>query len=343
MTIPTAEELRARFGQVKGGADTPLNNTWDCQVSDTSTEAEVLTAGFLDAVVEKLRRGDQVIFRTSNGGTVTTNVINITPPVQVKNVTGNGVTFIQPFIDGAIFFGVTTPELAAQSFNLIWDDTNQNLGIGGPPDPSASLDVKFTTQPLGVRLSGGTEVQRDAIISPVESLIFYNFITKAYDYFNGSIWRSFIYNPARANLYVSASAETTISTSNVYVKIAGTTTENLLRDFTSGADMQLTYTGTETHVFEVNVSMSLESSSAQEEFQVALFVDTGGGFVLHVPSEMDEQVRDANKSDALSFNTLIQLSLNDKIELQVKNITSPASIDNCTANKLTWIITQNGS
>jgi len=64
--------------------------------------------------------------------------------------------------------------------------SNGNVGIGGSPVTSAKLAVVSTTS--GVSLCPMTSTQRNAISSPMESLIIYNLTDHKYQYWNGSAW-----------------------------------------------------------------------------------------------------------------------------------------------------------
>ena len=67
----------------------------------------------------------------------------------------------------------------------------QNVGInntGAAPDNSSMLDVVSTTK--GLLLPRMTTTQRNAIVSPAQSLLIYNTTDSCYQGFIGSVWRS---------------------------------------------------------------------------------------------------------------------------------------------------------
>jgi uncharacterized protein (TIGR02145 family) len=74
-------------------------------------------------------------------------------------------------------------------FYCIAISTYAQVGIntdGSSPNPSAILDVKSST--MGVLMPRMTNVERDAIVSPVEGLIIFNSDEKKLQIFNGSVW-----------------------------------------------------------------------------------------------------------------------------------------------------------
>lgn len=67
----------------------------------------------------------------------------------------------------------------------------QNVGINNtntPPDASSILDVQSTTQ--GVLFPRLTTAQRNAIVSPAQSLMIYNVTTKCFEFWENGTWQT---------------------------------------------------------------------------------------------------------------------------------------------------------
>jgi len=339
MAIPTPEQLRARFGQIKGGADTQNNNSWDCQVSDLSTKTEVFGAGFLDAVVEKLRVGDEVKMRTSDEGTVTVNITSNTVPVAVIDKTG-GVNFVPPVLNNQqIVFGDGT-NVPAQDVNFVYDSATETMAIGrATVVPDASLFLQNPVHLFGVN-SGGTAQRDSAAIFP--GAVYSNLETGRLNYTdNIPVWHEVakltdipaIGARSYGGLYISSETQTSIITINVYEKVDGTTTSSLLQDFTMPANNRLTYTGGTTKVFNVDVTMSLEGTSGGDIYEIALFKNA----VVQPGSEMREQIKDLDDPDTTGFNALISLETNDFVEVFIRNLNSATD---ATAMNMTVVATE---
>ena len=122
--------------------------------------------------------------------------------------------------------------------------------------------------------------------------------------------------------YVSTAAETTISTQDVFVKAAGTTTEIATRNFTHTAG-RLTYNGTP----DINVyvsccfSMTAAGNSKEIDFKIAK-----NGTVID-SSMIRRKVGTGTDVGAASVDSFIEgLSTNDYIELWVANHTDTTNV-----------------
>lgn len=71
---------------------------------------------------------------------------------------------------------------------MVYDDTDNNLGIGGTPNGAAVFDVISTTE--GSRPAPSmTATQREAISGPVDGLQVFNNETSGINYYNGTRWQ----------------------------------------------------------------------------------------------------------------------------------------------------------
>ena len=66
--------------------------------------------------------------------------------------------------------------------NIYNAGTSVGIGTGATPDASAKLEVSSTTQ--GTLITRMTTAQRNAIASPVESLLIFNTTTKCFEAWN---------------------------------------------------------------------------------------------------------------------------------------------------------------
>lgn len=89
--------------------------------------------------------------------------------------------------DGQFIFWEGTSWVHSSTSEFFWNNTNKNLGIGtSTPCVCAKVEIASTTQ--GFLLPKMTTAQRDAIASPVESLLIYNTTTRAVEIYSGSAW-----------------------------------------------------------------------------------------------------------------------------------------------------------
>jgi len=130
--------------------------------------------------------------------------------------------------------------------------------------------------------------------------------------------------------YISSSAETTIVSDGVFVKVAGTTTEvTTSADFTVVGDNRFLYTGTETRRFKVDVVCSVTSAGNNQVVRARFAVN---GTTL-VPSEQ-QQVGVGTRVGNVPLSCLPELEENDYIELWIANVgaTSNLTVDYMNMN-----------
>lgn len=135
--------------------------------------------------------------------------------------------------------------------------------------------------------------------------------------------------PAYGEMYISSTSLTTVVATPTFTKIAGTYTAGELENFTHSAGT-LTYTGTDTKKFHVDVSMSGDSNATDVfHFRVA----KNGTSVAK--TEIDRRISGAQDVGAMALHGIIELSTNDTVEVQVANDGGSADI---TAERLIFVI-----
>lgn len=134
------------------------------------------------------------------------------------------------------------------------------------------------------------------------------------------------YTDSYGTYYVSSSAATTISNTTAHFKVAGTTTAGPLSQFTH-TDNRLTYTGTPTQVFHVDVAISMTSASANQVIEFAIFKNG----TLETGSEIQRKQGTATDVAALALDFMVSMATNDYVEVYVKNTTSATNV---TADKM---------
>ena len=121
-------------------------------------------------------------------------------------------------------------------------------------------------------------------------------------------------HPSALSYYVSSSAETTIVTQSVYVKVAGTTTQVSARGFTH-SNNRATYTGTpDIHVF---ITASVSMTAAGTNVITAWRAAKNGTTIAS--SEVQRKVGTGTDIGALFIAAEADLSTNDYIEIFCAN------------------------
>jgi len=145
--------------------------------------------------------------------------------------------------------------------------------------------------------------------------------------------------PASAELYLSSSAETTITTGSVPVKAAGTTvleTTPAAVGFTMPSNNRLTYGGTETKKFLVIVTFSASSAAAAK----LLGFHLAEGGTVNAKTTIYRYVGTANEEGAGGIQGLFEMATDDYVEMWVSNETTPASTTNLTIEHMTMTATE---
>jgi len=128
--------------------------------------------------------------------------------------------------------------------------------------------------------------------------------------------------PSYACEYLSSSAETTITTAGVFVKVAGTTTEVATSaDFTAVGSNRFLYTGAETRRFKVEVVSSITSVGNNQTVR--------GRFAINgttiAPSEQ-EVVGTGTRVGSMAISCMPELDENDYIEFWVANVGADSNL-----------------
>ena len=130
---------------------------------------------------------------------------------------------------------------------------------------------------------------------------------------------------AYGECYISSIATTTIASTGVFVKVAGTTTAGTLSNFTHTNGNRLTYTGTATRKFLVTAALSFHGTSTNDyKFAFNKNVST-----ILTPSTVSTTGMGAGNLAHVSCQTIVELTTNDYIEVHVTNAdaTNNATID----------------
>lgn len=131
-------------------------------------------------------------------------------------------------------------------------------------------------------------------------------------------------HPPHGSLYISSSAETTISTVSTWTKAAGTTATVNLRSFDddSGTNNRLRYTGTpDIHVHGV-VSFTSQVATANKtlEYGAYHYDDSGASGAVLTHSIMGRRHATTDiGTGAIHFDVVLET--NDYIELHIQNTT----------------------
>jgi hypothetical protein len=120
---------------------------------------------------------------------------------------------------------------------------------------------------------------------------------------------------------IDNTAATTISASNTYVKISGTTSANSNNKQVSHTSNKLTYTGTETKLFTATSSLSLSGTNGDDiSIRIAKNGTTLSGSQIRVTISGNGHV------EVLAVQSLISMATNDYLEMFITNNTSTNSV-----------------
>lgn len=129
--------------------------------------------------------------------------------------------------------------------------------------------------------------------------------------------------PAEGGMYISTSAETTISAVDTPTLITGTyTAVSGLHDFTVSAAGRVTYTGTNDRFVEVMCSISF--TSASNNVIVAAHIAKNGTVVAQ--SEQQHKVGTGSDVGLMTFMAEIEMSTNDYVEPFIENKTGSGNL-----------------
>ena len=134
--------------------------------------------------------------------------------------------------------------------------------------------------------------------------------------------------PSYAGMYISSSAPTTISTIDVFVKAAGTTTEvTSSADFTVSSSNRFTYTGAATRRFKVDLVSSITSVSNNQKIRLRYAIDG----TTQASSEI-AKLGTGTIVGTIPLTDMVELSQGQYIELWVANNTSTSDLTVDTMN-----------
>jgi hypothetical protein len=169
---------------------------------------------------------------------------------------------------------------------------------------------------------------------PLKNNVVENLASGDYLQYDGQTWRNTRF--PMGSIYISSSAETTISASSTWTKAAGTTTDVTVNQFDGttalGVDNRLKYTGTiPTHIHGVvTFSSSTASPNQTMEYGCYYYDDSAasGSVIDHSIVSRRHGSSDIG-TGAMHFD--VMLETNDYVEFHVRNMTSTANatIENC--------------
>lgn len=131
-----------------------------------------------------------------------------------------------------------------------------------------------------------------------------------------------------AGLYISSSAETTISASSTWYLAAGTSTETTANGFTVSTSNRVTYDGDPDVLAIAVASLSVSAASASKELSLGL------GFNGSIHSSSPQLVMAGTDPLGVTIVDLITLSTADYLELFVSNETDTTNATIEKANLL---------
>lgn len=129
---------------------------------------------------------------------------------------------------------------------------------------------------------------------------------------------------AQGELWLEATAATTVASAGEFNVVKGTTTAeaSLLSDFTHATPFRLTYTGSATKVFAVNVNYSITAGGNNK--LSSLRIAKNGTTIAK--SEIDRFIGTGTDVGAGGLQTLVELTASSFIELYLTNKTDTVSL-----------------
>ncbi|WP_347926351.1 cell wall anchor protein [Pontimicrobium sp. SW4] len=127
---------------------------------------------------------------------------------------------------------------------------------------------------------------------------------------------------ADGNLYIAAPIETSITSVNTPVKIAGTTSPLNLFRTESLIDNRLTYVGEKTRFFSYSCALTVTSASNNQDY--SFYIAKNG--VILPESKQGRKIATGADKGSITITGVVQLSPNDYIEVWVENNTGSVNI-----------------
>jgi hypothetical protein len=134
-------------------------------------------------------------------------------------------------------------------------------------------------------------------------------------------------------LYMANNATaTTVSSTGVFYKVAGTSVAGTTQRFTSSTDNRMTYTGAAVALFRVTLIASLSAGSAQV---IRMRIGKNGTSLEESQARFETTVAATGRAFCVSCQIILQMSPNDYVEPFIANDTASTNI---TANDLTFTV-----
>ncbi|MES2284988.1 MAG: hypothetical protein V4547_04805 [Bacteroidota bacterium] len=157
-------------------------------------------------------------FTGSTGNSGTTGSIGLTGSTGSVGSTGPGT-----ICSGSTTNYVTKFTSTTELCNSIIYDNGTNVGINTGTTPAASAALEVTSTTMGLLVPRITTMQRNAIISPAQSLLIFNITTNCYEWWDGlgSVWVSMSCGgcqiPAQPGIITGSATFCNGSAGNVYI------------------------------------------------------------------------------------------------------------------------------
>lgn len=205
---------------------------------------------------------------------------------------------------------------------------SDSLSIGTTLAPNADsvLDLVSSTKAfIWPRL---TTINKLNIGTPIAGMVVYDSDINIFQGYNGTAWDVF-HKPRFGCYYISTPIETTIVAVATYYKVAGTSTQtNVSEDVSMSADNRLLYTGVETRLFKIDVSITATIATGNKTLEFIVFKNGS----TPISSTTQSVFLSTNKDNNTSLNAIITAVPNDYFEIWVQNTDDST---NCTANNMT--------
>ncbi len=120
---------------------------------------------------------------------------------------------------------------------------------------------------------------------------------------------------AGSMFFTGNATDTVIASSGVYVKVAGTTTSSLLRQFTSPSSNELQHDGIDTRLFTLFANMAIEKSGTAVDALLAIFVD---GSIITTAGPSKGNISSTTRSVSLSGS--FEMATSKSVEIFIQNV-----------------------
>lgn len=344
-----------------------INGTINLAVPIDLNDAYLLGA---DTNEDVLVRAGGTIFSGSKGGSIK-NLTLVAPGGTVFSLAGTGVENLI-FRDCIVANSGTVGSISSFNlvFNSIVQFVNNTNGITysninqlllnnqGWNSTNGGTYEKFvgtfnilakqggfsqvTTATAAIDITGITSITGDAGLRIVDFFGGGNYINGVADYIGYKFTKDWdVDSPglkvetnqvAIGNVYIITPAVTTITSANVPVKIAGTTTSlNLFRTDTNSVNNRIRYVGKTNRNFSYSVSFSVTAATNNKTFNFYIYKNG----VKLPESKQSRKIGTGGDVGSASLTGLVNLATNDYIEVWVENETDGTNI---TAQSLNFVL-----